>query len=138
MTSQPLVTIGAINYNNGLYVIETLESIKAQSYQNVELIIVDDCSTDNSVVLITEWLKNFDKPYKFIKHEKNKGVCNTCNDLLTNASGKYISTIGTDDIMMPDKIKVQVEILENSADEVCAVYSDAFLIKEDRDRKSVV
>ena len=131
MTSQPLVTIGAINYNNGLYVIETLESIKAQSYPNVELVIVDDCSTDNSATLIADWLNSYNKPFKFIKHPKNLGVCATCNDVLKNASGKYISIIATDDIMMDEKIEVQVNILENSTDDVGAVYSDAYLIKED-------
>ncbi|WP_026462943.1 glycosyltransferase family 2 protein [Adhaeribacter aquaticus] len=131
MDNLPLVTIGAINYNNAKYLIETLESIKAQTYSNLELVIVDDCSTDNSVELINEWLQDYDKPHKLVIHEKNYGVCKTCNSTLKNAHGKYYNLIATDDIMLPDKIKFQVEILEKSVADVCAVYSDAYLIKED-------
>jgi len=128
---EPLVSIGAINYNNSKYVIDTLNSIKAQSYSNIELVVIDDCSTDNSPALIEQWLKNYNAPFRFIKHEKNRGVCVACNSALNNASGKYVSIIATDDMMMPDKIKRQVEILESSADDVCGVYSDSYLIKED-------
>lgn len=131
MSNLPLVTVGAANYNNAKYVLKTLESIKYQSYPNIELIIVDDCSTDNSVELIENWLTSYDKPFKFIKHDINLGVCAACNGLLKNASGKYISTIATDDILMEEKIMNQVKILENSDNDVCAVYSDAYLIKED-------
>lgn len=131
MNSNPLVSVGAINYNNGAFVIETLDSIKEQSYDNIELIIVDDCSTDNSLQLISDWLLSYNKPYKFIRHPKNLGVCATCNDLLKNATGKYLSIIATDDIMMPDKLKVQVDILEHTGKEVGAVYSDAVIINED-------
>lgn len=128
---QPLVSIGAINYNNSKYLIETLESIKKQTYEAIELIIVDDCSTDKSVQLIDQWLLNYDKPVKFIKHKKNLGVCATCNDALKNATGKYFSLIATDDVMLPEKLNVQVSILENSLNDVAAVYSDAYLLKED-------
>ena len=131
MISQPFVTIGAINYNNGLYVIETLESIKAQTYPNVELVIVDDCSTDNSATLIAEWLVDYSKPFKFIKHPKNLGVCATCNDVIKNASGKFVSLIATDDIMMPDKIKIQASLLEQADSNIGAVYSDAYLMNDD-------
>lgn len=130
MIPEPLVTIGAANYNNSRFVVETLESIRSQSYQNIELVIVDDCSTDDSVSIIEEWLLTYEKPHKFITHDRNMGVCRTTNDLLQNANGKYISTIATDDIMLPEKISNQVEILESSSNDVCAVYSDAYMILE--------
>jgi glycosyltransferase involved in cell wall biosynthesis len=129
--SLPLVTIGAINYNNSKYIVDTLNSIQSQSYPNIYLLILDDCSTDNSISLIEKWLINYTKPYKFIKHNVNKGVCVSCNTFLDNIAGKYVSLIATDDIMMPDKIQKQVEMLENIDDDVCGVYSDAFLIQED-------
>src|SRR6185312_4924818 len=126
---QPLVTIGAIGYNNARYVIETLESIKSQTYPNVELIVTDDCSTDKSVVgLITEWLKSYNHPYQFIIHDKNKGAPAACNEVIRRAKGKYISLIATDDILMPDKTRLQVEMLEKAGGNVGAVYSDAFII----------
>ncbi len=131
MTNNPLVTIGAVNYNNERFIIETLDSIKAQTYSNIELILIDDCSTDKSVELIIQWLKGYGKSYKFIQHKKNLGVCAGGNAVLTKAIGKYISLIATDDIMMPEKIEAQVNILENSPEDIGAVYSDAYLIRED-------
>lgn len=128
--NQPLVSIVAINYNNEKYVIETLDSIANQTYQNTELIIVDDCSTDSSPLLIENWLKNYKKPYHFIKHVKNLGVCKTINDGYKVAIGKYIESIATDDIMMPEKTEKQVGILEKSLPSVGMVYSNVYLIDE--------
>src|SRR5689334_1867763 len=91
----PLVSILAANYNNARYVLESLESIKQQTYPNIELIIVDDASADNSPQLISDWLKTANIPHKYIVHEQNKGLCSTCNELLRNANGKYISFIAT-------------------------------------------
>jgi len=131
MPEQPLVSIAAINYNNERFVIATLESIRNQTYQNIELVIVDDCSTDGSMDLINEWLKGYTKPYKIVKHEKNKGVSGACNSGVQNATGKYYSAIATDDIMLPEKTQIQVAILEAKGNNVGAVYSDAYLIDED-------
>ncbi|HTA82766.1 MAG TPA: glycosyltransferase family 2 protein [Bacteroidia bacterium] len=126
----PLVTIGASNYNNAQYVIETLESIKAQTYQNIELIVIDDCSTDNSPALIKEWLVDYNKPYRFIENKVNSGLPAVLNLLISNAKGKYISEVATDDILMPDKIRIQVNILEGASADVGGVYSDAYIINE--------
>lgn len=134
MHKTPLVSIIAINYNNGAWVLETLDSIAEQSYSNIELIIVDDCSTDNSPGLIKEWISHFNRPVKFIQHEINKGVCATSNTGFKAASGKYVSYLGTDDILLPEKIEKQVEILENTPGNVAAVYSDAYLIDKNSDR----
>jgi len=131
MTDQPLVSIGVYSYNNSKYLLETLTSIQNQTYENIELIIVDDCSTDNSVNIIKDWLANCTKPYKFIIHEKNMGVVHTCNTGIKNASGKYYAGFSTDDIMMEDKTRIQVEILENSGEKVGVVYSNAFVINEE-------
>ena len=130
----PLVTIGAANFNNSRYVIESLESIKSQTYPNIELVIVDDASKDDSPALIEEWLKTYDKPYRYIRHEKNGGLCRTCNDLITNANGKYISLIGTDDLYVPDKIAKQVDLLEKDT-LAGMVYTDTYLIDENGKRK---
>ncbi|MGP8216190.1 MAG: glycosyltransferase family 2 protein [Bacteroidia bacterium] len=129
-TLLPLVTIGASNYNNAKYVIETLESIKNQSYPNIELIVTDDCSTDDSPQRIKEWLKNYTGKYTFIENEKNIGLPAVLNKLINTATGKYISEIATDDLMMPDKIKIQVELMEKAPGNVCGIYSDSYLVDE--------
>ena len=86
-SSVPLVSMIVICYNQARFVVETLESVKAQSYKNTELIIVDDCSTDDSVAVIERWLRENGIQCTFIRHEKNQGVCKALNDALAVASG---------------------------------------------------
>lgn len=127
-TDNPLVSMIVVCYNQARWVLETLESVSAQTYKHTELIIVDDCSTDGSVALIDRWLQETRLPCNFIRHEKNMGVCRSVNDAVRAASGKYISMIASDDLWLPDKIRAQVEIMEGQPDEVGVVYSDAFQI----------
>lgn len=128
--AEPLVSIVALNYNNYDYVLDTLESISNQTYRSIELIIVDDFSTDNGLRLIEEWLPKCSLPVRVIKHEKNLGVCSVCNSGLSYANGKYIAMLATDDVLYPDRIKRQVELLEESSSDVCGIYSDMTIINE--------
>ena len=64
-TDKPVVTISVITYNSSKYVLETLESIKAQTYPNIRLQICDDCSTDNTIELCKKWIK--DNKERFVK-----------------------------------------------------------------------
>jgi len=127
----PLVSIIAINFNNSKYVIETLDSIDAQTYPNTELIIVDDCSTDDSAQKIANWLIDYKKSFQFIRSPKNEGVCATCNKGYEVARGKYISYIATDDVMLPEKISRQVFFFGLLPDDTGMIYSDAYLIDDD-------
>jgi len=131
MSSSPLVSVVAINFNFEKFVLEALESVKRQDYDNIELIIIDDHSKDNSVALIKEWMSTYTRPCRLIVNEKNIGVCATLNKAFSQATGKYIAAIATDDIWLPQKTKIQVELLESAPADVCAVYSDAYLIRED-------
>ncbi len=130
MSQLPLVSIVAINYNNSKYLVQTLDSIAAQTYPNFELLVIDDCSTDNSVALIEQWLVKYSGQYQFIKHDVNKGVCAACNSGLRNAVGTFFSLIATDDVMLPDKTAKQVALLSASGERVAGVYSDARLMDE--------
>jgi glycosyltransferase involved in cell wall biosynthesis len=128
--SGPLVSMIVSCYNQARFVLETLESVKAQTYKHTELIIVDDCSTDDSVQIIDRWLGENRIDSTFIRHRQNQGVCKACNDGLRVANGKYISEIASDDVWMPDKIARQVEIMESQPADVGVLYSDALLIDE--------
>ena len=119
-----------LSYNQARFVLETLESVKAQTYKTTELIIVDDWSTDQSVVTIESWLQKNGIECTFIRHQKNQGVCKSINDALAVAKGKYISMIASDDAWLPDKILQQVEIMENQPDQVGVLYSDAYQMDE--------
>ena len=98
----PLVSIIVITYNSAKFVLETLESAKAQTYQYIELIISDDCSTDNTVDICKEWIyKNKDR---FVRTEliivlENKGIPANCNRGVKAAQGEWVKLIAGDDIL---------------------------------------
>jgi glycosyltransferase involved in cell wall biosynthesis len=127
-TNRPLVSMIVVCYNHARFVLETLDSVEAQTYTNTELVIIDDCSTDDSVAVIERWLRQTGTVATFIRHERNMGVCRTLNDALAVTKGKYISMIASDDLWLPEKIEQQVEIMESQPDDVGVLYSDAFQI----------
>ena len=125
----PLVTVIALCYNHERFVLEALQSVENQSYNNIELIIVDDFSTDNSISTILKFLENnsFDKT---IFNKTNLGNCRSFNQALTIASGKYIIDFSTDDVMLPERITEQVKLFEESSEQVGVVYSNGIYIDE--------
>jgi glycosyltransferase involved in cell wall biosynthesis len=122
---QPLVTVIATCFNHERFVVECLESIRAQSYPSIQLIIADDCSTDGSVPLISQWLRETGTDCTLIVHEENQGVCRTRNEALSHARGRYVSSISTDDSWLPEKLADQVEQMEKLPNSVGVVYGDA-------------
>lgn len=122
--SLPLVSIGALNYNNSKFVIDALNSVAAQTYDNTELIIIDDGSRDDSLEKIKNWLKSYHKPYKLIEHVQNKGIHEGYASILKNASGEYLSLFATDDMLHPNKIKTQIEVFLTLDDSYGIVYGD--------------
>lgn len=130
-TANPLVTMIVLSYNHSRFILETLESVKAQTYKHTELIIVDDCSTDDSVAVIDRWLRENRIDCTFIRHQKNQGICKSLNEALRLTTGKYISMIASDDVWLPDKVECQVATMESQPDKVGVLYSDAFQMDED-------
>lgn len=126
----PLVSMIVLSYNQSRFVVETLEGVKAQTYKPTQLIIIDDCSTDDSVATIERWLQASGIDCTFIRHQKNLGICKSLNDGLAAATGKYVSMVASDDLWLPDKIARQVELMESQPDHVGVVYSDAFQMDE--------
>jgi glycosyltransferase involved in cell wall biosynthesis len=129
--TSPLVSVFVASYNNARYIQQSLESVRQQTYPAIELIIIDDTSTDNSVEVIQEWLTRTGYPAKFIINEANLGICKVSNVFLSHATGAYISWLASDDIMQPQKLEIQVGLLENSPKNVGVVYSDAVVIGAD-------
>ncbi|MBJ6141834.1 glycosyltransferase [Hymenobacter sp. BT559] len=121
----PLVSIGVASYNNSAYIVETLDSIRLQTYSNWELIVVDDASTDNSITLISNWFKAHPEVNGcLLVNDHNRGICHTFNRFLTQARGQYISIIGSDDLFLPSKLTTQVALLEAAPATVGVVFSD--------------
>lgn len=98
-----LVSVPVITYNSARTIIETLESIKAQTYPNIELIISDDCSTDNTVALCKDWLEKNKERFTrtvLLTVEKNTGVAGNCNRALAVCTGEWVKGIAGDDLLM--------------------------------------
>ena len=131
MNGLPLVTIGIPNYNYGHFISEALNSVVKQTYPNIELIIVEDVSSDNSIEIIENWIRSYTGKIQinFIKNKKNLGLTKVCNIILDNARGKYFQPLDADDILLPEKIERQVAILENSPN-TAMVYSNVMVIND--------
>ncbi len=113
MQQNSLVSVICLCYNHSDFVIESLQSVINQSYKNIELIIVDDCSNDNSVAVIKKWLKNFSE-IQFIANDKNLGNTKAFNKAVQFAKGEYIIDLAADDILLPNCVILQVEKFEKS------------------------
>lgn len=104
----PLVSIAVITYNSSKTVLETLESIKVQTYPNLELIISDDCSKDDTVETCRKWVEQ--NKGRFVRAEvltveKNTGVSANCNRAEIACQGEWVKPIAGDDILMPNCIQ---------------------------------
>ena len=111
MLKLPLVTFIVTSYNYEKYILKTLESIKAQTYKNFEIIVVDDCSSDNSCEIIEDFISdNQDLKITLIKNETNQGQLASMIRGLENAKGQFISFIDSDDILLPEYAQSHIKV----------------------------
>ena len=112
--NEPLVSIITPVYNAERFLSDTIKSVQNQTYKNWEMLLVDDCSKDNSAQIIKEFQK-YDDRIKYIKLEKNSGASVSRNTGIKNAKGRFIEFVDSDDIWKPEKLEVQVKyMLENN------------------------
>lgn len=104
-----LVSIIMPSYNTAKYIEKSIKSILAQTYQNWELIIVDDCSTDNTDEIVGMFLK--DSRIYYIKNSINKGAAISRNIALKEARGKWVAFLDSDDIWHPQKLERQIRFM---------------------------
>ena len=136
--NNPLVSVSVITYNSSNYVLETLESIKAQTYQNIELIISDDCSTDETVELCRQWIEEYRSRFvrvELLTVEQNTGVSANCNRAESACEGDWIKGIAGDDLLLPDCIENCVNYIQEKP-EVTYLFAKivAFGASEERNR----
>lgn len=119
-----LVSIAMATYNGEKYLREQLDSIYAQTYKIIEVIVCDDCSNDNTVEILKEYSDKFG--LKYFINEKNLGYVKNFEKAISLCSGEYIALSDQDDIWLPEKIQVLVENIGDKS----VIHSDAYLINE--------
>jgi len=117
--SQKKVSVLMSTYNSESRVSHSIESILKQSYKNIEFLIVDDCSADNTFGILQEYSKKYET-IKVFKNDLNIGLTKSLNLLIAKSNGDFIARQDDDDISYPDRIKTQVEILLNSNADFCS------------------
>ncbi|MBA1207043.1 glycosyltransferase [Pseudomonas fulva] len=141
MSADPtLVTVIIASYNHGPYIEQSILSVLNQTYPHIELLVVDDGSTDDSV----ERIERLQAQHGFdFRVQRNKGLTYTLNEAIARAKGTLIAPFGSDDIMMPDRIAIQVQYMADKPEVgICAgnielIDSQGELFPEARQRREV-
>jgi teichuronic acid biosynthesis glycosyltransferase TuaG len=123
-----LISIITPSYNSSKFISQTIESVLSQTYENWEMIIVDDMSPDNSNEIIEEFIEK-DSRIKVIKLEKNSGPAVARNRAIKEANGRYIAFLDADDLWMPEKLEKQIKFMNEN--NLSFTYSSYKLIDED-------
>jgi glycosyltransferase involved in cell wall biosynthesis len=113
------------SYNHEKYISEAIDSVLNQSFKDFELIIIDDCSKDNSQQVIESYRK-MDERIRTVFHKENMGIAKTLNDGINEAKGRFIAFINSDDVWIHSKLEKQLAILKN--DESLIVWSEGEII----------
>lgn len=106
-----LVSIVMPSYNTGKYIGDSIRSVLAQTYENWELIIVDDCSSDDTDEVVSAF---FDSRIRYFKNEKNSGAAVSRNRALREAKGRWIAFLDSDDLWHPEKLEKQIDFMEEN------------------------
>jgi glycosyltransferase involved in cell wall biosynthesis len=124
MRTQAKVSVIIPTYNRAHYICEALDSALAQTYQNVEIVVVDDGSTDGTRAV----LKGYGDKIRYY-YQENQGLSAALNFGIEKSSGQYLAFLGDDDIWLPGKLEVQVALLETHP-EIGMVHADIIILDE--------
>jgi glycosyltransferase involved in cell wall biosynthesis len=127
--NNPRVTVICVCYNHARFVEQALDSVMRQTYPNIELIVIDDGSTDGSGQVINQWAMRHPE-VTFLLNASNIGYCKTFNKAWRLAKGKFIIDLAADDVLLPDRVEKGVTILETRGHHYGVTFSDAQYIDE--------
>ncbi|MBP1629401.1 MAG: glycosyl transferase [Bacteroidetes bacterium] len=113
MEDYGLVSIIMPSYNSSRFIDESIDSVLSQTYQNWELLITDDCSTDNTIEIINEYIQK-DNRIKIFKHNINSGAAIARNNSIEKANGKFLAFLDSDDLWYPNKLELQLEFMNKN------------------------
>ena len=125
----PLVSVICLCYNHGRFVKEAIESVSLQTHPRIQLVVVDDASTDNSVKIISESIRNRPE-VTFLALPRNLGNCQAFNKGFAASTGSFIIDLAADDILMPNRIEAGITAFASIGSEYGVHFSDAELIDE--------
>lgn len=108
-----LVSIITPTYNCGRFIAETIRSVQSQTYTNWEMLVVDDCSTDDTRTIVEEFMRE-DKRIKYLCNKSNSGAAVTRNRALREAKGKWIAFLDSDDLWLPQKLERQLDFMKRN------------------------
>ena len=134
--SDTLVSIIIPSYNHAQYIEKAIASVWNQTYKNIELIIVDDGSSDDSHAVLGKYIGQ--PNFHIILNEKNRGQSAVLNQSLDIAKGKFISLLPSDDWYLPHKTEIQLKKFETLPDSVGVVYGTGIRYFEDTDQEKVI
>jgi glycosyltransferase involved in cell wall biosynthesis len=126
MSKFPTVSVLMPSFNYAQYLGLAIQSVLSQTYHDLELIIIDDCSTDGSREIAEQWRKLDDRVVP-VSHAKNRGLASTRNTGLKASAGKFIALCDADDIWLPEKLEIQLQHFQDNH-QPGIVYSDASII----------
>jgi glycosyltransferase involved in cell wall biosynthesis len=131
LVSIPLVSIIVPLYNHARYIEATLESFANEGYANLEIVIIDDGSKDNSIEIAQAWFARHPNTFSnvFLERQENAGITKTLNRLVARANGEFITMVASDDLLLPGGIQTRLKALERRPDWL-AVFGDATVIDE--------
>ena len=134
----PLVSVVVPLFNGGNYIKDTLMSILSQSYDNFEILVVDDSSSDDGPIKVSEFMEQYPDKIRMLSHpdHKNLGVAPSRNVAIRNAKGYYIAFLDQDDIWLPDKLEKQIVALQQYP-EASLVYAKVIYIDEGGKEKKI-
>jgi glycosyltransferase involved in cell wall biosynthesis len=124
---RPLVSVVCLCFNHEQFVSDAIHSVLNQTYENIELIVVDDCSSDGSVPVISEIVKNHPK-VTFLQLKENLGICAAFNRGLALTKGDFITDFATDDVMLPQRTERLVDHFSKLDRSYGVVFSDAVYV----------
>lgn len=110
MKDYGLISVITPSWNCALLIAETIQSVQAQTYQNWEMIIVDDCSTDDTFAVVEPFVKQDDR-IKYITNVRNSGAAVSRNVALRQAKGRWIAFLDSDDLWKPEKLEHQLQFM---------------------------
>ena len=126
---QPLVSIICLCYNHERFVEEAIQSVLQQTYNNIEIIVVDDASSDNSREIIKGMVNRYPQ-IRFIPLEQNVGNCKAFNMALKASHGEYIIDLATDDVLYPGRVAAGVQALQKAGEEYGVTIANCEIIDE--------